>query len=263
MTCEGSKESWMSFGAACSLWPCFSAAAGKQVVSFQIMLRRGGGHWAFGSHLACTFMHISRGRNILFQLGGFSVVVIIVALFLPPARPEGGGGGAGLLLSRGGEGGRGFWTQNLVYQKWPDQIFPIVNFVFSHYGHIGLGRGGGGFGGGVPPPWFLIILKKPWGGGYVGYIRNALEKGYSEHPRSACCTDDGFQIFVRFGRCLCCSLPHFVNRQLPCLFTNSHQVLLLPPMHHRSLWFAKEHALGLKLGRLILKTCSPILALSV
>ena len=53
-----------------------------------------------------------------------------------------------------------------MYQKWPDQIFPIVNFVFSHYGHFGLGRGGGGFGGGVPPPsWFLIILKKPWGGG--------------------------------------------------------------------------------------------------
>ena len=69
---------------------------------------------------------------------------------------------AGLLLSRGGEGGRGFWTQNLVYQKWPDQIFPIVNFVFSHYGHFGLGRGGGGFGGGPPPPpWVLIILKKP------------------------------------------------------------------------------------------------------
>ena len=69
---------------------------------------------------------------------------------------------SGLLLSRGGEGGRGFWTQNLVYQKWPDQIFPIVNFVFSHYGHFGLGRGGGGFGGGVrPPPWFLIILEKP------------------------------------------------------------------------------------------------------
>ena len=52
-----------------------------------------------------------------------------------------------------GGGGRGFWTQNLVYQKWPDQIFPIVNFVFSHYGHFGLGRGGGGFGGGVPPPF--------------------------------------------------------------------------------------------------------------
>ena len=61
-------------------------------------------------------------------------------------------GPPGLLLSKGGEGGRGFWTQNLVYQKWPDQIFPIVNFVFSHYGHFGLGRGEGGFGGGVPPP---------------------------------------------------------------------------------------------------------------
>ena len=47
-----------------------------------------------------------------------------------------------------------------MYQKWPDQIFLVVNLVFSHYGHFGLGRGGGGFGGG-PPPWFLIILKKP------------------------------------------------------------------------------------------------------
>ena len=65
-------------------------------------------------------------------------------------------------FEQGGRGGRGFWTQNLVYQKWPDQIFPIVSFVFSHYGHFGLGRGGGGFGGGVPPPWFLIILKKPF-----------------------------------------------------------------------------------------------------
>ena len=44
-----------------------------------------------------------------------------------------------------------------MYQKWPDQIFPIVNFVFSHYGHFGLGRGGGVLGEGSPP----IILKKP------------------------------------------------------------------------------------------------------
>ena len=67
-------------------------------------------------------------------------------------------------MSRG-EGGRGFWTQNLMYQKWPDQIFPFVNFVFSRDGHFGLG-GGGGLGRGVPPapPWVLIILKKPWGG---------------------------------------------------------------------------------------------------
>ena len=50
-------------------------------------------------------------------------------------------------------GGRGFWTQNLVYQKWPDQIFPIVNFVFSHYGHFGLGRGGV-LGEGSPPLGF-------------------------------------------------------------------------------------------------------------
>ena len=66
----------------------------------------------------------------------------------------------GLLLSRGGEGARGFWTQNLVYQKWPDQIFPIVNFVFSHCGHFGLGRGGGGFGGGVPPPLVFNYSKE-------------------------------------------------------------------------------------------------------
>ena len=70
------------------------------------------------------------------------------------------GARTGLLLSRGGEGGRGFWTQNLVYQKWPDQIFPIVNFVFSHYGHFGLGRGGGGFGGGVPPPLVFNYSKE-------------------------------------------------------------------------------------------------------
>ena len=79
-------------------------------------------------------------------------------------------------------------------------------------------------------------------------IRKALEKGYLEHPGFACCTDDMFEIFVRFGRCLRYSLPHFVNRQVPCLHTNSRHVLLLPLMHHRSLWFAKEHALGVKLG---------------
>ena len=69
----------------------------------------------------------------------------------------------GPLLSRGGEGGRGFWTQNLVYQQWPDQIFPIINFVFSHYGHFGLGRGGGGFGGGVPPPLVFNDSKEALG----------------------------------------------------------------------------------------------------
>ena len=65
-------------------------------------------------------------------------------------NPPGGGAGAGLLLSRG-VGGGGFWTQNLVYQKWPDQIFPVVNFVFSRNGHFGLGRGEGVLGEGSPP----------------------------------------------------------------------------------------------------------------
>ena len=78
----------------------------------------------------------------------------------------------------------------------------------------------------------------------MGYIRKALEKGYLEHPGSACWTDDMFEIFVRFGRCLCCLLRLFVNRQVPCLHTNSRNVLLLRPMHHKSLWYAKEHALG-------------------
>ena len=32
----------------------------------------------------------------------------------------------------------------------------------------------------------------------MGYIRKALEKGYLEHPGSACCTDDMFEIFVCF-----------------------------------------------------------------
>ena len=49
---------------------------------------------------------------------------------------------------------------------------------------------------------YLCPLCVPWGGGYVGYIRKALEKGYLEHPGSACCTDDMFEIFVRFGRYL-------------------------------------------------------------
>ena len=33
-----------------------------------------------------------------------------------------------------------------LYQKWPDQIFPMINFVFSHCGHFEWGgvQGGGG-----------------------------------------------------------------------------------------------------------------------
>ena len=41
-------------------------------------------------------------------------------------------------------------TQNFVYHKWPIKIFPIVSFVFSHYGHFGVEGVAGGGGGG---PW--------------------------------------------------------------------------------------------------------------
>ena len=64
----------------------------------------------------------------------------------------------------------------------------------------------------------------------MGYIRKALEKGYLEHPRSACCSDGMSEIFVPFGRCLCSFLPAFVNRQSPCPCTNSRHVLLHPQM---------------------------------
>ena len=84
----------------------------------------------------------------------------------------------------------------------------------------------------------------------MGVYSGALEKDYLEHPRFACCTDDMFEIFIKFGRCLCCLLPLFVNRQLPCLPTNSHHALSLPPMHHRNPWCAKERAPGVKGGAL-------------
>ena len=87
----------------------------------------------------------------------------------------------------GGEGGRGFWTQNLVYQKWPDQIFPAVNFVFSHYGHFGLGRRGGGGFGGAPPPLAFNYSKETLGGGGVRcdslpYRSKSWERGCGECP---------------------------------------------------------------------------------
>ena len=78
----------------------------------------------------------------------------------------------------------------------------------------------------------------------MGYIRKALEKGYLKPTRSACCSDDLLEIFVRFGRCLYCLLPPFVNRHLPCPHTSSFHGLLLPPMHQQSLWCREGLALG-------------------
>ena len=48
-----------------------------------------------------------------------------------------------------------------MYQKWPDQIFPIVNFVFPTMVTLVWGGGEGVLREGSPPHWFLIILKKP------------------------------------------------------------------------------------------------------
>ena len=56
------------------------------------------------------------------------------------------------------EGGGGSGTQKFVYQKWPNQIFPIVNFGFSYNGHFGLGGGGGGGGGGSTSPPHTVSL---------------------------------------------------------------------------------------------------------
>ena len=68
------------------------------------------------------------------------------------------------------------------------------------------------------PPLCPVSVRR--GGGVMWGIW-ALEKGYLEHPGSACCTEATFETFVCFGQCLCSLLPVFVNRQLPCPHTNS------------------------------------------
>ena len=65
-----------------------------------------------------------------------------------------------------GEGGQG--TQKIVYQKWPDQIFPVANFVFSHDGHFGLD--GGGPGGVTPPPPAVYGHSNAGGGRQAGSV---------------------------------------------------------------------------------------------
>ena len=53
----------------------------------------------------------------------------------PPPPPPGKG------CVRREEKGRGVW--DLFTKKWPNQIFPMVDFLFAHDGHLGLGGGGG------------------------------------------------------------------------------------------------------------------------
>ena len=54
------------------------------------------------------------------------------------------------------EEGGGSRTQKFVYHKWPDKIFPTINFAFSHDGHFGPGAEGGG--GSSDVQWCTAIL---------------------------------------------------------------------------------------------------------
>ena len=60
------------------------------------------------------------------------------------------------ILRRGGGGG--VWAQKFVYQKWPDQIFPMVSFVFFPRSSL--------WSGGYPPPcdipWGCCSFTGPW-----------------------------------------------------------------------------------------------------
>ena len=70
-----------------------------------------------------------------------------------------GGEGAlaqGLGLAQGGEGGGG------DPKVWPNKIFPIGNFVFSHDGYFGLEAGGSRGGGGASYGCTAILIL-PWG----------------------------------------------------------------------------------------------------
>ena len=54
-------------------------------------------------------------------------------------------------------------TQQFVHQKWPDKIFPMVKFVFSHDGHLGLGLGAvqeGGGGGGLLLRLSVVLMER-------------------------------------------------------------------------------------------------------
>ena len=84
-------------------------------------------------------------------------------------------------------------------------------------------------------------------GRYVGYIWKALEKGYWEHPGSTCCTDKLFEIFVRFGRCLCCLLP-LVHKQPPCCCINSLTGCCLPRCTPETFGSQKSTLWGCKVG---------------
>ena len=67
-----------------------------------------------------------------------------------------------VVPTRQGSIRKGGGTLKFVYQKWPDQIFLMVNFVIPHYGHFGLGWG---WGGGSRVCTAILIL--PWQQGAI------------------------------------------------------------------------------------------------
>ena len=88
------------------------------------------------------------------------------------------GGGMGMGGIRKGGGGDLGPNSLCTYLKWPNQIFPVVNFVFSHYGHFGLGGGGPGGGGNPPPPPVVYAFSNTsLGRGGWRWHQNGLGKG--------------------------------------------------------------------------------------
>ena len=97
--------------------------------------------------------------------GGWGVLQVQRAHTAPVIGVGRGGGGR---MRKGGGGG----TKIFVYPKWPNQIFPVVNFVFSHDAHFGLGGGGG-----VTPLPRTAILILAWGWAGVGVAIKLSEGG--------------------------------------------------------------------------------------
>ena len=81
--------------------------------------------------------------------------------------------------------------------------------------HISLGRAvscqHGAFSGVGAFVVSFVPAECPVGGGMWDIFGKPLKRAI-QNARSACCTDDMFEIFVHFGRCLCCLLHIFVNR---------------------------------------------------
>ena len=77
----------------------------------------------------------------------------------PPLTQQGPTSPHGREVLEGGKGRRGgSGTQNFVNQKWHDQIFPFVNFVFPTMVTLVSWAGGGvqGGGGGNPPSFWGV-----------------------------------------------------------------------------------------------------------